>query len=409
LFEETMTGEPDSTPRRRPPTIELTATEVESEKQASTQQSAAAAPNDERADKKNAPGEAAAKSSAGDDKLRGIGAVGGAAAGAVATTAIMAAIFAGLWIAGVAPSREPAAPASAAPPPPSVSNEISAQLSKIEAALAARQPDQALAERIAATEAQTKSLADALAALNRRVDDVAAAAQNAAARATAAAAAVDATKNAAQASVQRGDLDAVSSRIATLERAVQTLSGDVARHASSADDRAARLSVAAEALRAAVERGAPYQDELKTVQTLGADRNATAALEPFAAGGVPDAAALAHELAALTPALLQASGTAPSGDTFLARLENNAQKLVRVTPVDAPAGDDPASLIARISIDAARADIAGALAAIARLPESLRALAAPWVKTVEARNAAIAASRRLAADALAALGKPAAQ
>jgi hypothetical protein len=36
-------------------------------------------------------------------------------------------------------------------------------------------------------------------------------------------------------------------------------------------------------------------------------------------------------------------------------------------------------------------------------------LAAPWSKKVTAREAAIAASRRIAADALAALGRPAAQ
>jgi len=43
------------------------------------------------------------------------------------------------------------------------------------------------------------------------------------------------------------------------------------------------------------------------------------------------------------------------------------------------------------------------------LPDPARTLAAPWVKKAEAREAAIAASRRIAADALAALGKPAQQ
>jgi hypothetical protein len=43
------------------------------------------------------------------------------------------------------------------------------------------------------------------------------------------------------------------------------------------------------------------------------------------------------------------------------------------------------------------------------LPEPARVLAAPWSKKVAAREAAIAASRRIAADALAALGRPAGQ
>ena len=118
---------------------------------------------------------------------------------------------------------------------------------------------------------------------------------------------------------------------------------------------------------------------------------------------------MARELAALTPALLRASGAAPSESSFLGRLEAHAQNLVRVTPIDAPAGDDPSSVIARINADATRGDIAAALADIARLPDAARAAAEHWVKKAEAREAAIAASRRIAADALAALGKPASQ
>jgi hypothetical protein len=287
-----------------------------------------------------------------------------------------------------------------------VVDEISAQLKKIEGTIAAQRPDAALAERVAAAEAQTKSLGDSLAALNRRVDDVAAAAQSALAQAKSATAAADGAKSAAQSGIQRGDLDALNNRIAALERALKGVSDDAARRAASADDRLARIFSVTGALRAAVERGAPYQAELAAVKSLGGDPNVVAALEPFAATGVPSADALAHELAALTPALRQAAGSAPSDGTFLGRLENNAQKLVRVTPIDAPAGDDPAAVTARINADAAHADIAGALADIARLPESIRTLADSWVKKADARNAALTASRRVAADALAALAKP---
>jgi hypothetical protein len=131
-----------------------------------------------------------------------------------------------------------------------------------------------------------------------------------------------------------------------------------------------------------------------------------APLEPFAADGIPSVAVLARELTALTPALVRASGAEPSEDSFLGRLQSNAQKLVRVSPVDAPPGDDPGAIIARIDVDARRSDIAAALAEIARLPDAARSLAGAWVKKAEAREAAIAASRRIAADALAALSKP---
>ena len=213
-------------------------------------------------------------------------------------------------------------------------------------------------------------------------------------------------KSAAQAGVARSDLDALAARIAPLESAVKTLADDIKHETATADDRAARLTVAAEALRATVERGAPYQAELAAAKSLGADPSATAPLEAFAASGVPGAAALARELASLMPALQQAAEPASSNSSFLARLESNAQHLVRITPVDAPPGDDPSSVVTRISVDAAHADIAAALADIAKLPDAAKPLAAAWVEKAQARNAAIAASRKLAADALAALSKP---
>jgi hypothetical protein len=145
------------------------------------------------------------------------------------------------------------------------------------------------------------------------------------------------------------------------------------------------------------------------VQSLGADHNTTAPLEAYAATGVPHADVLAHELALLVPGLQQATDNSSGDTTFLSKLEANAQHLVRITPVDAPPGDDVTSVIARINIDALRGNIAGALNEIAALPDSAKAIAADWVQKAQAREAAIAASRRIAAEAVAVLGKPAGQ
>jgi hypothetical protein len=145
------------------------------------------------------------------------------------------------------------------------------------------------------------------------------------------------------------------------------------------------------------------------VQTLGADQGATAPLEPFATTGVPRADALAHDLAMLVPALQQTADASSGDQTYLSKLEANAKKLVLITPVDAPPGNDPSSVVTRIDIDATRADIAAALTDIAALPDAAKPLAADWAKKAQARNDAIAASGKIAADALAALSKPAAQ
>ena len=439
-----MTSEPDDTPRRWPPTIDLKATEVEAEQPVSTgEEAGAAGATDERTEDQRASG-----ASAREDLASGAGAPRGGDMAAYAIAALagalaMLAIVAVLWVSGVLPRGETMTSGGSEPVAAAGNKEFSARLDKIEAALSAQQtalaaqrtdaaqrPDAALASRITATEGETKSLGDSVAALTRRIDGIATTVGNAAAHADAAMAAVEAAKNSAQQSgVQRTDLDAlanrvaavegVTNRMAAVESAVKALSetvkalsenvANVARRPASADDRTARTTVAAEALRAAVERGAPYQAELAAVKSLGVEESVSAPLEPFAAEGVPSVALLARELTAMTPALLHVSGAAPSENSFLGRLQANAEKLVRVSPVDAPPGDDPGAIIARIDVDARRSDIAAALAEVARLPEAARSLAAPWVKKAEAREAAIAASRRIAADALAALGKPAQQ
>ena len=399
-----MTSEPDSTPRRRPPTIDLTATEVDAEKPTAAQEPVAA----------DTPSNGSSSQQTGESAPgRPRSPINTAVAGIAAGVILIAVIGAGLWFGGyVPPGLLPASP-SAQPPNTAAIADISARLNKIEGALATRQqpvpppqPDPALASRLAAVEAATKSLSDSLAALTHRTDDAAAAAQNALAQAKAASTAADAAKSAAQTSVARGDLDALAARIAALESTIKTLADDLKHQTATAEDRVARLAVAAETLRTTVERGAPYQAELAAVKALGADQSATAPLEPFAAAGVPAARALAHELASLTPALQQAAGPAASNSSFLGRLESNAQRLVRITPVDAPPGDDPSSVVTRISVDAAHADIAAALTDIGKLPDAAKPLVAAWVEKAQARNAAITASKKLAADALAALSMP---
>jgi hypothetical protein len=408
-------SEADNTARRRPPTIDLTAKEVETGEPNPTPKSDSAA---DRATENAAPGARGGNSfSRAAPYAIGI-LIGAVAAGAIAT---------GLWIAGFNPAHETATPPStaAAPSAPPAApaaqpakvadaDEISARLDKIQQALQAPRPDAALGNRVTTAEAQTKALGDSLVALTRRVDEAAAASQTALAQAKAAVAAAEAAKSATQAGAQRSELETLAGRIAALEGAVKSLSADVAQRASSsnADDRTTRLTVAAEALRAAVERGAPYQAELGAVTALGAAQDATAALEPFAVHGVPNAAELGSELAALAPALYRATEAEPNDNSFLARLENHAQKLVRITPAGTSAvatGDDPASAIARINAAAARGDNAAALTDIAKLPDAARALTDGWVKKAEAREAAIAASQHIAAAALAALGKPVSQ
>ena len=399
-----MTDQADNASRRRPPTIELKATEVGVEKEAAAPKSGEAAAAAEGPQAESSPGRTSSEAHPGNAGLLLVTALAGIAGGAISVVAIGAA----LWLLGYIPDRT----ARPAPSDGAAVAELSARLKKIESAQPAPaqpQPDPALASRLATTEAAAKLQADQLAAFNRRLDQAAGAAQDALTRAkeaaASAAAAADAAKSAGQGGVARGDLDALATRIAALEGAIKKLT-DETRQTASADDRALRLALASATLRAAVERAAPFGAELAAAKSLGADPADIAALEPFAANGLPSAASLAHELTALLPALQQAVEPASSNATFLDRLERNAQRLVRITPAEAPAGDDPVTVVTRIGVDAARADLAAALADIAKLPDAAKSLAAAFVQKAQARNAALAASAKLAADALKSLGKP---
>jgi hypothetical protein len=405
-FRDTMMSESDSTSGRRPPTIELKATEVEQPK--APPDTAAAEPT------KSTPApEISAPEPSAKSEVRLFAHAVSAAIGAIAAAAVLV----GLWLAGFTLARDVVTEATA-PIIDTGTNglnpAVAARLDKIERAIQAPKPEAAatippeLGNRITAVEMQAKMLGDSVAALHHRTDDIAATAQAAQKQAATAASTADAAKNAGQTGVQKSDMDALASRIAALESAVKALSEQVA-HPTTGADQAARLTIAAEALRAAVERGAPYQAELKAVRALGADQSATAPLEPFAANGVPEPDALAHDLATLVPALRKAADTSSGETGFLGKLKASAQNLVEFTPADAPPGDDPSSVITRLTIDADRADIAAALTDSTALPDALKPLAAHWVKTAQARDAAIAASRSISAQALAAFSKPAAQ
>lgn len=252
--------------------------------------------------------------------------------------------------------------------------------------------DPALSNRLASAENATKAFADDIGSLNRRVDDLAAAVRELRMR-------VDAATP-----IDKSEFDAMGNRIAALEKSAGLMESEIGKRATVTSDRAVRLALATSALRAQVERGEPFVAELAAARPL-APENAFAALEPFAASGVPSNAALARELASLVPALRNAASTTPPGAGFFERLKSNAGRLVRIRPTEDSASDDPIAVIGRIETEAARLDVAGALDDLAKLPEPVRAPAQSWIEKAQARVKAIATSRQLAADAIGALGR----
>jgi hypothetical protein len=422
----TMSEAPGGRRRKRAaPTIDLTATEV-------PPPNVAAPPSEPppRPPKEPPPAAGPKESQAHSPPPARGKSTGAALAAGLAGAAIAAVAFAALWYVGLLPGRSTGPGDQSAQiaalgsqvrdlqkrPAVAADNQavdaLRQRVSKIENEFAKLPPsDNGAAERLATVDNAMKSLGLALAALNRRSDDIAASAAKALERADAAEKAVtqlhasvqDIAKT-ASAGISPAAIDALQKRIASLEQSAKAARAVIAT--TTAVDTPARLALGAAGLRDVVLSGAPFAAELAAVKSLGADEKALAPLTPFAATGVPNDKTLAHELDALIPAMRKAAGAPKPAGGFLERLQANAGKLVRIRPIDAPPDDDVSALLARIEIAAAKADVAGALADLAKLPGSVRAPASSWIEKANARQAALAAARQFALATARGLGRP---
>ena len=110
----------------------------------------------------------------------------------------------------------------------------------------------------------------------------------------------------------------------------------------------------------------------------------------------------------LVPKLLPAAqqDNATTGSGVVERLQAGAAKLVRIERTDT-VGNDRGAVVARITAAALRNDSNEARRELKTLAPADRAAAQGWLEKADARDAALAASREFAADAMAVLAKPA--
>jgi hypothetical protein len=292
--------------------------------------------------------------------------------------------------------------------------QLETRLAQAEASLAnlpagnSSAADPALARRVATMEESTKALSTALADLQGRVSEIATVAQ-AARDATARS---SGTTSANEANLA-GNIDGLAKRILALEETAKALRAAQAAPPPPAleRDRAARLAAAALALRPAVESGAPFADALSAVKALGGDPARLAALEPFAASGVPGADTLRRELSQLAASARRSTDASTENAGFFERLQAGAERLIRVRRTDAPASTDAKDVLGRIEASFARGDLAATMADVAKLPEGPRAALEPWVRRAQARQAALDAAREILRASMASLaasaGEPA--
>jgi hypothetical protein len=202
------------------------------------------------------------------------------------------------------------------------------------------------------------------------------------------------------------DLSAVNERIAQLEQATRA-QGAGASDAKPADDVPLRRLVAATLLDVAVRHGDPYEAALIAAKSLSPTPEQLKPLDGFAAAGVPMPVALNRELLTLVPKLTPTPPeNATTGAGIVGRLQAGAAKLVRIERTDAT-GTDRGAVVSRVTAAALHNEFADARRELNTLSPADRAAAQAWLDKADARDAALAASRQFADEAMAAIAKPA--
>ncbi|WP_298254582.1 hypothetical protein [Bradyrhizobium sp.] len=368
---------PDSgRPRRTPPTIDLEASEVTKPAEETSQE------NTSRSEDTN-PSSRPALAALHPFWIAG-------ATGAVTAALVLAIVWAVGWPA------EPARPIAEINT--GAIEALTSRVSDLEGRVSKpATPDPAVASRLDA-------LSESLASLKNDVSTAQAQSQKLAAE-------LDAVKSAAPAPAAASavpDLSDIKGRLAEVERAVNADKESLAKVTGKpADDTALRRLVVASMLEISVRQGEPFSEALNAAKALAADPQPLKPLEDFASSGVPNPAALCRELLTLVPKLEPPSPpNATASTSIVDHLKAGAAKLVRIERTDA-VGNNRGAIVARVTAAALRNDLPEARRELNSLNPDDRAVAQAWLAKAGERDAAVAASRHFAAEAMAALAKPA--
>ena len=205
------------------------------------------------------------------------------------------------------------------------------------------------------------------------------------------------------------DLGPLNERLKQLEDASRALAAD---RKGAADDINVRRLVVANTLDTAVRRGEPFAPALAAAKQVAANPTTLGALDAFAASGIPPEATYLRDIVPVLRRLADANATkakpagaeSPAGSGILDRLQSGVTKLIRIERDPGPAtAAAPAASAGPTAIR--REDLAAARKDVASLPQVADPQIQTWLKSVDAREAALAASQKFSAEALAAFGK----
>jgi hypothetical protein len=144
-------------------------------------------------------------------------------------------------------------------------------------------------------------------------------------------------------------------------------------------------AIAAAALKAAIDRGGPFQPELDTYANVAPDDSAVADLKTFAQTGIPSRADLIRRVSDVATAIVTSTQQDDPNQSWSDRLLTSAKSLVQVRPVGNVTGDSVEAITARFEDKVKNGDLPGAIAEWNSLPDPAKSASAAFKQSLEAR------------------------
>lgn len=178
---------------------------------------------------------------------------------------------------------------------------------------------------------------------------------------------------------------ATDARLGALEQSVSALTTKVEGQAGQPK---IALAIAASALKAAIERGAPFMPEVETFAAVAPTAPDLGELRSYAEKGLATRADILAETDDAAKAMIAAANPPPADAGFFERLLSSAESLVTVRPIGAVEGPGVPETVARMEVALQAGDLAKAVAEYDTLPEAAKAAGAPFAEKIRARLAA---------------------
>ncbi len=159
-----------------------------------------------------------------------------------------------------------------------------------------------------------------------------------------------------------------------------------AKPSDSGDAKSVATAIAASGLKAAIDRGGSFMNELETYASVVPASPDVEALRTLAAKGVPSQQELLAGFGDVANAMIAAATVPDPNMGILQRLTESAKGLVKARRVGDIEGDEPDAVVARMEVALQKGDLASVLSLSEKLPEASKAAGKDYLDKVTARR-----------------------